>query len=355
MVVINMDDKKEDKKEEKEKPEVEIEVNKKKVSKKVSKPMNKTYLFTGAVIISFVLGYIISGIPLGGLDDGAIDDALEYIQSNIPSSITAMVIASEKNDCLYEMNVSLSDGNNTQYLTSYVSQDGGLLFPSAIDLNEVPLVPPTTNNQEPETMTCEDIPKSDSPTLQAFVVSYCPFGLQMQRILADVVPALGTDNIEVLYMGQVVDGEVQAMHGEEEAQENLRQICIREEQSEKFWDYLSCFMEEGKVEECLEEVEIDVDSLDACMEGDGVGYAEEDFALARQYGVTGSPTLIMGGERVSEFDFGGRTAEAVKILICCGFNSPPDACDQELSSTSAARGFAPAGSTGSETGSATCG
>ncbi|MDD5760712.1 MAG: hypothetical protein PHF45_01510, partial [Candidatus Pacebacteria bacterium] len=71
--------------------------------------------------------------------------------------------------------------------------------------------------------------------------------------------------------------------------------------------------------------------------------------------ITGSPTLILNKENVSEFDFGGRTAEAVKTVICCGFNSTPDFCAKKLTEEQAETGFSPAYSTGATSGnSASC-
>jgi len=196
--------------------------------------------------------------------------------------------------------------------------------------------------------------KVDKPKLQAFVVSYCPFGLQMQRILAPVDGLLGeVADIEVRYIGDVVDGEITAMHGEEEADENHRQICIREEQEDKFWDYLVCFLKEGDTEGCLDTAGIDKNELSDCMSDPerGVAYAQEDFTLSNQYGVTGSPTMILNGKRVSEFDFGGRTAEAVKSMICCAFKDEPDVCSQKLDETQAATGFSETYSSGGNPGS----
>ena len=83
--------------------------------------------------------------------------------------------------------------------------------------------------------SCETLTKVNKPKLEAFVVSYCPYGLQMQRVLVPVYEALGdAADITVRYIGQVVDGKVTSMHGDEEAQENLKQICLREEQPDKF-------------------------------------------------------------------------------------------------------------------------
>ena len=71
----------------------------------------------------------------------------------------------------------------------------------------------------------------------------------------------------------------------------------------------------------------------------GLRYAQEDFDAQELYGVTGSPTLILNGQRVSENDFGGRTAQALKSLLCCGFESQPGFCSQDLNADPAATGF----------------
>jgi hypothetical protein len=114
-------------------------------------------------------------------------------------------------------------------------------------------------------------------------------------------------------------------------------------------------MKEGEVDSCLTETGVNEGMLNDCMadDGTGIGYAEEDFNLQAQYSVTGSPTLILNGERASEFDFGGRTAEAVKTLLCCGFSTQPSGCSESLTTQQAATSFSPtyASSSGSASGS----
>lgn len=222
---------------------------------------------------------------------------------------------------------------------SYISKDGKLLFPSAINMEERSRL----GGEERERVTCEDLPKAEKPVLRAFVVSYCPFGLQMMRILDEIIEEIPElrEYIEVRYIGDIVEGNITSMHGPKEAMENLRQICIREEQEEKFWDYLACFMKKGETEKCLDEAGVDRSELRACMKDSerGIKYASEDFEMNRRFGISGSPTLVLNDEIVSEFDFGGRTAEAVKTIICCGFSDVPDFCSKELSTQEAARGF----------------
>jgi hypothetical protein len=181
----------------------------------------------------------------------------------------------------------------------------------------------------------------------------------MQRVLTAVVeniPSLA-QYIEVRYIGAVSGGKVTSMHGDQEATENLRQICIREEQPDKFWPYISCFIKkQDSSESCLTEANVDKPALNTCMTdaNKGVKYASEDFSLANQYQVSGSPTLILNGERVSEYDFGGRTAEAVKTVLCCGFTQKPSDCSQTLSSDQAATSFS-ANYTTSSSGSSSSG
>jgi hypothetical protein len=168
----------------------------------------------------------------------------------------------------------------------------------------------------------------------------------MQRILADMTDSIPeiTRYIEVRYIGSAFDnGTIASMHGEDEAAENLRQICIREEQTNKYWDYLKCYMKQGKTEECLKSASIDVSRLDACTNDTsrGAAYARKDFNIAKNNSITGSPTLLMNGKIVSESDFGtnmtnSRSPEAIKELLCCGFKTQPYFCKEQLNRSKAA-------------------
>lgn len=249
----------------------------------------------------------------------------------------------------------------------YVTRDGKLFFPVIpsygvpTDMSAVAPTPaPSTSNQT--TKSCEEIKKADKAELDAFIVSKCPYGLQMQRVLAEIiknVPDL-KENIKVRYIGEISGGKVVSMHDEApggvEAQENLRQICLREETS-KYWDYTSCFIKKGDTNGCLTSAGVDTNALNACMTdaNRGLKYAQEDFTIAGQNKVGGSPTLIMNGEGVSESWFGGRTAEGVKNLLCCGFNAKLGVCSQKLSEDKAASGFSETYAGTGTGGDASCG
>jgi hypothetical protein len=106
----------------------------------------------------------------------------------------------------------------------------------------------------------------------------------------------------------------------------------------------------------LVEAGVNESELESCKkeESRGVVYAQEDFNLNETYQVTGSPTLILNGERADEFNFGGRTAEAVKTLLCCGFENQVQFCESILTNEQAAPGFSENYGSG-DSASGTCG
>ncbi len=285
------------------------------------------------------------------------EKAIKYINDNpnLTNGGTASLISVLEEGSVYKVRLKIGE----QEYDSYVSKDGKFLFPSAYDIEEQPKTEtaPTGEVQQGK-MTCEDLKKSDAPLFEAFVVSQCPYGLQMQRILNEVVkniPSLAA-NIKVKYIGAIEGEKITSMHGDEEAQENLRQICLREEEADKYWGYVDCYIQKGDVSGCLSSAGIDTQKLNTCMQdtSKGLKYAQEDFDSQNKYQVTGSPTSFLNGEKVSEFDFGGRTAEALKTLLCCGFNTQSDLCSQKLTETQAATGISTTYSQGSASSSGSC-
>jgi len=307
------------------------------------------YTFTGCII----------GKSSGTLNvvspEKAATDAINYLNTYLLQGNNVTLVNTSEESGMYAMKVKL----NGKIYDSYVTKDGKLFFPSAINLTNKPEIQTSNNNNNAKKKTCEEaeITKVDDPLLQAFVVSYCPFGIQMQRILSGMPDEL-KKHIEIRYIGSVSNGKITSMHGNKEAIENLRQICIREEQNDKFWDYVSCFIKDGNTDSCLDSAGIDRAKLKACMNDSnrGIKYAQSDFDLDNKYKITGSPTLILNGKRASEFDFGGRSEEAVKTLICCGFNNQPDICSQKLREEQAATSFSKTYSTssGSSSGGGSC-
>lgn len=241
---------------------------------------------------------------------------------------------------VYEFDLTV----NGQKYVSYISKDGKLLFPSVVKLEITPTPTKNSSTDQGKKLTCDDVKKADNDNLTAYVVSQCPYGLQMQRVFKMAIneqPEL-EKYLTVRYIGAVENNQVTSMHGEEEATENLRQICIREEQKTLYWPYVSCYMQAGKTDECLASTGVDTAGLNTCMSSSGKGleYAKKDFTLANKFNVSGSPTLVSNNSQtVSEFDFGGRVANTIQDLVCCGSKTQASFCQNKISTDEVASSF----------------
>lgn len=264
---------------------------------------------------------------------------LDYIQKNIPD--TEVSVAEIVEDMgLYKLTLNVGD----QAFVSYVTKDGKLFFPQAIDL-------------KPETP--EEAPQSSAPDVKLFVMSYCPYGLQAEKALLPAWELL-KDRADIgIYFVDYI------MHGKQEIDENLRDYCIQQQEPEKFTSYLKCFAQDGDFEGCLNEVGINREGLTSCIEetdkafGVTQGYNDESSWLNGQYpkfqvhadlndkyGVSGSPTLVINNAIVN---VAKRSPEGFKAAICEAFTTPPEECSQKLSEETASPGlgFGTGGSSGS--------
>ncbi|MCX6720623.1 MAG: hypothetical protein NTW11_02360 [Candidatus Staskawiczbacteria bacterium] len=331
------------------------------------KKINRNTIFVGVAVIAVVIigvlffnkSNISFEIPsIFGKSDSQIGKlAVDYINNNQLSQTPATLVSTSEASGLVKIKIKIG----TQEFDSYASKDGKFLFPQAFDMTPKKDVAaaPAENNPAPE-QNNEPVVKNDKPMLEAFVVARCPYGIQMQRAMADAVsnsPSLA-QYIKARYIGSVSGNTITAMHGEAEAAENLRQICIREEQASKYWAYVGCQMKASGTEvSCAQSTGIDSAKLSACISSPqrGVAYAKEDFDLAAKYGVQGSPTLILNGATISENGFGGRSSDGVRAMACSGFNSPASFCSTKLNTAAAAVSFSATYSAASGSGTAAAG
>ena len=270
--------------------------------------------------------------------------AVDYINTAGLSTSKAEFVSASEDSGLIKVKIKIG----TQNFDSYVTKDGKLLFPQVIDMSVKTATSANQNanaNADSQTaaQAAASVKKTDSPMLEAYVVARCPFGLQMQRAMAEAVkeqPVLA-QYIKVRYIGAVSGSGLTSMHGAEEATENLRQICIRDEQPAKYWNYVACQMKNGDTAGCETSTGVDSAKLSACVSDTsrGVADAQKDFALDTKYSVSGSPTMVLNGATTSESSFGGRSADAIKAMVCAAFNSQPSFCSAKLNTTEAAASF----------------
>jgi hypothetical protein len=170
----------------------------------------------------------------------------------------------------------------------------------------------------------------NKPVIELFVMAHCPFSMQAEKGILPVIELLGNKvDFKIRYLDY-------AMHGEEEKKETFRQICIREEQSDKYYNYMECFWKDGNYSSCLASSKIDTRKLDQCFFNRAKDYYAKDVNISKENGITGTPTLIVNG---AETEFAPRSSANSLRIICSKFNKIPDECFSCLSGENPFPGF----------------
>lgn len=255
--------------------------------------------------------------------------ATSFINKNLlQGQAVAKLVSVNEEENLYNLKLRISG----QEVDSYVTKDGKVFFPQGMKIDEASaLTGAATQQQE----TAQEVVKTDKPKVELFVMSHCPYGTQAEKGILPVANLLGDK----------IDFEVKfvyyAMHGKKELDEQMRQVCIKNEQGEKFNEYLACFLEDDNYERCLAEVKIDEGKLTGCVESLDQEYKitekyndqstwlngryplfDVDKADNDKYGIGGSPGLVVNGQKVNS----GRSPAEYLVTICAAFSEAPEEC-----------------------------
>ncbi len=297
-----------------------------------------------STIVFGVLAFILLSSSLNATGNAISEkDAGEYLinyfESQGVNGLELNSITQENN--FYKINITYQE----QTIPFYVTKTGFLTGNSIVSLIEEP----EEINSEDTNAQTQEIPKSDKPIVELFIMTHCPYGTQAEKGILSTIETLGNN----------IDAKIRFVHyfmHEPEETETPIQVCIREEQPDKFYEYLTCFLEDGDSDRCLLETGIDKTALATCVEGNAENYYAEDSELSESYGVQGSPSLVINNIKISSQDTTGdgradsyvfndeiipfgRDSNTYKQIICSLFNTEPSECSTELSSTSPSPGF----------------
>ncbi len=229
---------------------------------------------------------------------------------------------------------------------SFITKDGRLFFPQHLDIEEIKSDDPFAMLDQEE-MPQVDPPKTDRPEVEMFVMTYCPYGTQIQKGILPVLEVIGDD---INFSQKYVD---YAMQGKLELDENLLQYCLEKESPSQFIDYLECFLTDGQSETCFNQVVSSPANINNCIvetdqefkitenyennvawRGSFPGF-EVNKEQVNKYGITGSPALVINGQEVSAF----RDSASLLNIICDAFLEKPEGCQAELSNVAPSPGF----------------
>jgi len=279
------------------------------------------------------------------------EKAVNYINQNIlQKGTTASLINVAEENGVYKIHLKIGE----REYDSYATKDGKLLFPEGINLN-----PPSK----------KDIPKTELPDVDLFVMAFCPFGNQAEEIMEPVAKLLGNKaKIELHYVIYsnyasgfpdyclAEESRYCSMHGIQELNQGVRELCVQKYQKDKLWDFVMKINKgttsqnvDEKWEEIAKNLGIDVQKIKDCQRVEAKTLLAQEVRLNKteypvqdptrhqnqeKITISGSPTLVING---IIYD-GERSSEGYKKAICSGFKNPPEECSQTLKSETGSSG-----------------
>jgi len=283
---------------------------------------------------------------------GATGKVNDFIKNNAPNGGQGVAIKSVTKDAasgLYQVTITA----NKQDVVTYITPDGTKLFLQTVDLTAQKQTADASQQSAPA--KAADVPKSAVPDVRLFVMSYCPYGTQMEK---GILPVLNTLGSKIKYTLEFVN---YSMHNDiktndrKELDENLRQYCIQKNQPTKLNAYLTCFLKAGQGTEasCEATAGVNAAQVATCMaQTDTQFNVTKDFndqssyqgnfpqfevnaADNTKYGVQGSPTLVINGVQADA----QRDPASILKTICGAFTNAPKECSATLSGAAGAPGF----------------
>lgn len=273
--------------------------------------------------------------------------AENFINTNLVAAGTTATVTSvtDYSKALYKLAVKVGDNE----IESFISKDGKQFFPQAMDIDAVANGTATGTDTAAASAPVipADLPKTKKPVVEMFVMSECPYGLQMQKGMLPVMQTLGDKaDIQVKFVNY-------AMHGKKEVDEQLRQYCINKEEDSKLISYLTCYSKSGNATACGTEASINESKISSC-----IAKADKEFKITEsyndkstwngsfpkfaihdaentKYGVQGSPTLVINGKEVQS----NRDSASLLATICAAFEDAPEECSATLDAATPAPGF----------------
>jgi len=270
-------------------------------------------------------------------------NVVKYISSAANANVTLVNISEERG--LYVVTLTVG---GTPYV-SYATKDGGLLFPSGLDLTKAPTPSKAANTGSANVAPLQNFNKTKVPTVYLFTMAYCPYGNQADDAMAPVANLIKDKAliephyvIYANYKGGGSDycldnGNYCSMHGIQELNEDVRELCIYKYEKTKFWKFVldvnkACTAQ--NVDTCWEAValsnSIDTAKIKTCEQDEALLLLENEVKLNIKYSVRGSPTLIINDQLFT----GARSAQGYLDGLCSAFTTKPAECNNKFTSTS---------------------
>src|SRR3989338_2700143 len=258
------------------------------------------------LLVLMIIGVYTYGLP-GKMTEQSQEQASEravaFLNENLLAGFATASLesATEEND-LYKLELVISsETSEKKNATLYVTKDGELLFPSAIDISDF---------QSEETITEEaDIPSREAsgdlivgnPNATLSIVEYsdfeCPYCGQVywtMKLILDAYP----EDVKLVYKTFPIPSHENGQKAAEAAKCANLQGKFNEYHDTLFENQDS--LKEKNLKQYAEDLGLDTEAFDECLDSDAM--AEEVAADQQEgiaLGVSSTPTFFIGEQRIS--------------------------------------------------------
>lgn len=238
--------------------------------------------------------------------DKASEKAISYINNYLLQPGTTATLQS-KSDIGTLYNLKMNIGGRE--FDSYVTKDGKLLFPNAVDLTIKPETQPTTPSQQVQTeVNVDGLPFKGTEDAKVTIVEYSSFSCgycNRARGTIDQILETYPDDVKFVYK--------HFNRGGTDSQTAQATECAGEQ--DKFWEMHDIIFDKGSsgdLKQYAKDIGLDTDSFNQCLDsGKYSSKVAEDTSEARSLGIGGTPGFIINGQLVS----GAQPFENFKAVI----------------------------------------
>jgi len=170
--------------------------------------------------------------------------------------------------------------------------------------------------------------EGDVVEFDLYAMSQCPYGVQVEDSLPDVIEVLGDSvKIDIDFIASEREGVFQSLHGQQEIDGDIIQLCAKEYYPDEYVDFIFCQNKDmkdlkGTVDSCAEENGMDAEKIMDCFDNEGEELLRVSISKSNQANARGSPTMYINGQPYQ----GGRDATSLIRALCSYMDSNP-ACD----------------------------
>jgi glutaredoxin len=167
--------------------------------------------------------------------------------------------------------------------------------------------------------------------LDVFVMSQCPYGTMALDAMEEILEMFKEDKIDFninFIATETEPGKFQALHGQPEVDENIRELCAIKHYPKNYMDYILCRnknIRSNEWKECAKG-KIKADVMEKCFTGgEGVKLHSENIKIANSMGIGGSPTWIINNKHKAS---GVSAADVHRNL--CAHNAELKGCKKQV-------------------------